>query len=173
MLASRCNLPIKNNFNHVRVLEGIDQEPKDSINKSSIVKNYLQEQDDKIKEFKQSLVKNVNILHRTNDNTIFFSPSNPSMIRFTSNCPKNKTKVQTQLPELYSTKHIGSVLVEILQNKNDTSVTMSFENNEALETVKGSISKLRETTASLVKSINLRVDNISKNISFLKGLNNI
>lgn len=181
MLASKLNLPItKERISVIReFFRGtIDQEPKDSINKSSIVKNYLQEQDDKIKEFKQSLLlKMLNILHkRTNDNTnvFFFSPSQPFYdkvyVKFAQKNGNKKSGVQLCLSFIVNTKHIGSVLVEILQNKSDTSVTMSFENNEALETVKGSISKLRETTTSLVKSINLRVDNISRNNFFFEGL---
>ncbi len=181
MIASKLNLPItKERISVIRefLMEAIDQKPKESIHKSSIAKNCLQEKNREIKELKQwLLLKMLNILHKTtNDitNVFFFSPSQPFYNKvYAKYAQKNGTREsepQLCLSFIIDTKNIGQVFVEILQNKNDTTVTMSFENCEALETVKGSISKLRETISSLVKSINLRVDNISRKNFFFEGL---
>ena len=177
MIASKLNLPItKERISVIRVLmEAIDQNQRIHT-QIKHRKNCLGKNRNKRVE-QWLLLKMLNILHKTtNDitNVFFFSPSQPFYNKvYAKYAQKNGTREsepQLCLSFIIDTKNIGQVFVEILQNKNDTTVTMSFENCEALETVKGSISKLRETISSLVKSINLRVDNISRKNFFFEGL---
>jgi hypothetical protein len=174
MIALKLNLPItKERISAIHeFLEEFMKQNDKSTNKSGIKQNFLQENAQEIKDFKlYILLKMLNVLHKkTNDNTnivFLFSPYQPFYdkvyAKFARSNGNKDSEAQLSLSFIVDTVNLGSVLVEILQYKNNTSVTMVFEKSETLEVIKSSISKLRETTSSLISSINLKVGSISRN----------
>lgn len=177
LLTSNLNLPItKERISLINefLMESINHKAGDSISKSSIAKNCLSEQNGDLEHL--LLLKMLNVLHKTtnNINVFFFSPSHfvydKVYAKFTQNSENIKQKNQLCLSFIVDTKNLGSVLVKILQHKKHINICMSFEDNQALDTVKDFISKLKDTTSPVVRSIDLKIGSISKKNFFFENL---